>query len=357
MHRLLSCLFLVSVVSPVATAALEVAPRPRGLELVAVESSLTTAGSSIRQFAFDENAATYFASEKKATKTDHFTFRIENPVTVKNLTVQTGRPTGEDKLATGVVELSTDGTKFEEAGKFVNGTATLAGNWKAVKAIRIRPTEDLTTPLVVREVTLDSDPKVTTFQFPIEFQLDVTDAPEMKDWAESVVRMCEREYPRICTILASEGFRPTTQIRMTLKADYTGVAYASGNRIVGSVKFFKANPKDIGAMFHETVHCVQLYRGRNNPGWLVEGVADYMRFWKYEPGKAGRVNPEKAQYNGSYRTTASFLAFVSDKYEGQLVPKLNAAMREGKYEEGLWRKLTGKTADELNQEWKKSLAN
>ena len=51
------------------------------------------------------------------------------------------------------------------------------------------------------------------------------------------------------------------------------------------MKYFKANPDDIGAMVHETVHCVQLYRGRGNPGWLVEGVADYVRFFKYEPGK------------------------------------------------------------------------
>lgn len=356
MRRLPSFALLLLASAPVV-AAPEVAPPPRVTEYVAVESSLTTAGTAIRQFAFDGNPATYFASEKKATKADHLTFKFENPVAIKAVTVLTGRPNGDDKLSKGVVELSTDGTKFEEAGTFTDGKAALAGNWKGVKALRIRPTEDLTTPLVIREVTIDSDPKVATYQYPIEFALDVTDAPEMREWAENVIRICEREYPRICTLLASDGFRPVTQIRLALKADYNGVAYASGSRIVGSVKFFKQNPKDIGAMVHETVHCVQLYRGRNNPGWLVEGVADYLRFWKFEPGKAGRVNPERAQYNGSYRTTAAFLAFVTDKYDGQLVPKLNALMRAGKFDDGIWKKLTGKTADELNQEWKKSLAN
>ena len=43
-------------------------------------------------------------------------------------------------------------------------------------------------------------------------------------------------------------------------------------------------------MIHETCHVVQRYRGRGNPGWLVEGVADYVRFFVYEPGKAGPVN-------------------------------------------------------------------
>ncbi len=351
----LPSLAVLLLASASALAAPEAAPPPRSMEFVAIESSLATAGDRIRQFAFDGNPASYFASEKKATKADHLTFKFENPVAVKSVTVLTGRPNGDDKLTKGVVELSTDGTNFEEAGTFADGKATIAGNWKGVTALRIRPTEDLTTPLVVREVTIDSAPQVATFRYPIEFTLDVADAPEMKEWAEGVVRVCEREYPRICTLLASDGFRPLTQIRMAFKSDYNGVAEAGGGRIRGSVKFFKANPKDIGAMVHETVHCVQLYRGRGNPGWLVEGVADYVRFWKYEPGKAGRVNPERAQYNGSYRTTAAFLAFVTDKYDGQLVPKLNALMRDGKFEEGVWKKLTGKTADELNQEWKKSL--
>ena len=31
-------------------------------------------------------------------------------------------------------------------------------------------------------------------------------------------------------------------IRMTLKGDYNGVAYAGGGRITGSVKYFKAHP-------------------------------------------------------------------------------------------------------------------
>ena len=82
----------------------------------------------------------------------------------------------------------------------------------------------------------------------------------------------------------------------------------------------------VGAMVHETVHCVQNYRGRGLPGWLVEGIADYVRFWKYEPGKAGRLTPERARYDGSYRVTAAFLAYVSDKYDPKLVTKLNAEM-------------------------------
>ena len=80
-----------------------------------------------------------------------------------------------------------------------------------------------------------------------------------------------------------------------------------------------------------------------------------MRFFVYEPGKAGPVNPRRAHYNNSYRTTATFLSFVTDKYDKQLVLKLNKLMREGKYKEEAFKDLTGKTVQELDEEWLASL--
>jgi hypothetical protein len=110
-------------------------------------------------------------------------------------------------------------------------------------------------------------------------------------------------------------------------------------------------------MVHETVHCVQRYRrgGNRNPGWLVEGIADYIRFFKYEPGKLGRINPDRARYDGSYRVTAAFLAYVTEKYDKELVRKLNMAMRAGEYKEEVWKDCTGKTVQELGEEWKATL--
>ena len=224
-----------------------------------------------------------------------------------------------------------------------------------VKAVRIRPTEDLMYPLVVRDITIVSKPAVAVFKYPVEIEIDVSDAPEMKDWADKAAQICEKNYTMICEELMSPDFKPLTVIHMSLKSDYTGVAQASGDHITGSVKFFKANPTDFGAMVHETAHCVQRYRSRRNPGWLVEGIADYVRFFKYEPGKVGRIDPDRARYDGSYRVTASFLNYVTEKYNPVLVKKLNAVMREGKYDESVWKELTGKTVDELNQEWRRSL--
>ncbi len=353
---------LMLIVVPLVSLAADpvpVAPAPRPVVRTVpaiVESSLATGNNQIRQFAFDANPDTCFVSEKNAGKADHFTLVFDVPVSVKSVRVETGRPKGGDSLGAGVLEVSADGKVFAELAKFSNGSAAGTPKGQSIKSVRVRPTEDLSHPLVIREIAIDSDPVVAVFKYPIEFVVDVTDSPDMKEWAEKAARVCERQYPMICDELQSDGFKPLTVIRMTLKNDYKGVAAAGGGRITGSVKYFQGHLDDIGAMVHETVHCVQLYRGRGNPGWLVEGVADYIRFFKYEPGKIGRLNPERAKYDGSYRTTAAFLAFVTDKYDRQVVKKLNVAMREGKYKPELWKDYTGKAVEELGREWQQSLA-
>jgi hypothetical protein len=259
-----------------------------------------------------------------------------------------------DRLDSGVLEVSEDGATFVKLADFSAGVARGAPD-KSVKAIRIKPAADQDHALILREIKLDAEPAVTPFQYPIEFTVDVTDAPEMKEWADKVARICEQAYPMINDELKSEGHKPATQITMTLRKDYRGVAAASGRRIVGSVKFFTDHPDDVGAMVHETAHVVQAYRGRGNPGWLVEGVADYVRFFKFEPGNIGRMNVERARYDGSYRVTAAFLAFLTEKYDKDIVKKLNEAMRTGKYNESLFKDYTGKELEELNTEWRASL--
>jgi hypothetical protein len=337
----------------------EQAPQPRVVSrpvAAVVESSLATGNNQIRQFAFDGDPDTFFASEKNAGKDDQLTLRFDEPVKVKSVRVATGRPKGGDALSAGVLEVSADGKKFQELAKFADGAA--AGTPKGpVMALRIRATEELQQPLVIREISIDSDPIVDVFKYPIEFVIDVSDAPQMREWTENAARVCERQYRMLCDELPSEGFKPLSVIRLTMRTNYNGVAAAGGGRITASVKYFTDRKEDVGAIVHETVHCVQAYRGRGNPGWLVEGVADYIRFFKYEPGKLGvRLTPERAKYDASYRITAAFLAYVTEKYDARLVRKLNAAMRAGRYKAELWKDITGKTVEELGREWQQSLA-
>jgi hypothetical protein len=348
--RLLYLTFLFLCVAPRSLAGGEIKP-----PIVAVETTLATDSDQIRQLAFDGDPRTYFASDKNPGRDDHFTLVFDQPVAVKSLSVTTGRGDGRDKAEAARLEVSADGTKFERLADFADGEARAKGADKRIRFVRIQPTGEWKHPLVVREIVVESEPAVQTFRYPVEFVVDVRDAPEMKEWADKAARICERQYAMINDELKSDGFTPRRLVRMTLRKDYRGVAAAGGGRITGSVRWFKERPGDFGAMVHETVHIVQDYRRGGNPGWLVEGIADYIRFFKYEPGKIGPINPARSHYDGSYRVSAAFLAYVTEKHDKQLVRKLNAAMRKGEYKDEIFKTLTGKTLKELDEEWRASL--
>jgi hypothetical protein len=318
-----------------------------------VETTLKTAAGQIRQFAFDGDPDSCFVSADNAGKGDHFTLVFDKPVALKSVQVVTGKPKGGDALANGRLEVSTDGKMFAKIAMFADGAAQARADGKQVRAIRVQPGEDMRHPLAIREFVIESEPKVAVFRYPVEFVVDVSDAPGMKAWAEKVARICERHYTMINEELQSEDFKPPTVVSMTLKSNYKGVAEVGGGRITGSVKYFESHPDDIGAMIHETVHVVQSYR-TDAPGWLVEGIADYIRFFKYEPGKIGRIRKD-SHYNGSYRTSAAFLNFVAQKYDNNLVRKVNKALREGEYRVEIWQTLTKKTLKELDEEWRESM--
>ncbi len=323
----------------------------RGQEPIAatVKTTLPTHGDEIRQLAYDGRMATFFATEKPASADDHFTLVLDRPVNVRSIAVTTGRPDGSGKIAEGALEVSADGQTFRKLAGFTDGIARGEAQKEPVRAIRIKPGAT-TAPIAIRELDLVSDPPVPVFLYPVEFVVDVTDAPELKDWADQVARTCERAYPMINDELASNGFRPPRLIRMKISKTYRGVAEASGNRILGSVDYFKGNQKDVGAMVHETTHVVQSYRRGKQPGWLVEGISDYVRFFKYEPENLGRINPRTAHHDSSYRVSAAFLAYLSAKYDRSIVRKLNAALREGRYDDGLFEQFTGKNLKALDDE-------
>lgn len=320
-----------------------------------VESSLLSASENIRQLAFDGDKKTCFISAQNLGAGDHFTLLLNQPAEVYSIVVETGKPDGTDLLEGAALEVSADGKSFQELARFTKGIARGAPKTKQVQAIRIRSLRAQQNPLVIREIILDSTPLVAVFKYPIEFIIQVSDAPEMKEWAEKAARACEQAYAMINEELKSDGFKPRRVITMELKKDYDGVAATSGGHIWGAVKFFKEHPDDIGAMIHETVHNVQAYRGNSAPGWLVEGIADYVRFFKWEPAKPQPLTRSRARYDGSYRITAAFLAFIVDQYDKAFVRKLNAIIREGRYKEEVFKELTGKTLLELNEEWRAGL--
>ena len=199
------------------------------------------------------------------------------------------------------------------------------------------------------------------------FTVDLTNAPDLEEWVDLELKPVVREwYPKIVTLLPSEGFEARAKVLLRFRTDMRGTpASAGGNTINLNTDWFRREKagQALGAVVHEMVHIVQDYgRARGNPnatrapGWVVEGTADYVRWFLYEPqSKGAEITPrnlESARYDASYRVTGNFLDWVAKNHDKDLLPKLNAAAREGRYAETLWKDWTGKTLEELGEAWK-----
>jgi hypothetical protein len=201
-----------------------------------------------------------------------------------------------------------------------------------------------------------------------QISIDTSVAPGLREWVDhSMAPVLLEWYPKIVEMLPSEGYDAPKQVMVVFQNPGHGVAATGGTRITCAAAWFEKNLEGEarGAIVHELVHVVQQYgRSRRDPGgtpapgWLTEGIADYVRWFKYEPQSRGadRVrDPAHARFDASYRTSANFLNWASQKYDAELAKKLNAALRDGKYSPGLWQELTGKRVEELGDEWRASL--
>ena len=161
-----------------------------------------------------------------------------------------------------------------------------------------------------------------------EVRLDFSQVPELKEWAEKAKTLCEKWRPRIVEILGADG-DPGHAVTLVFKKDKDGVASTSGATITISADWIKKHPEDFGMVVHELTHVVQAYPRNQDAGWLVEGIADYVRYYHFEPGAhRHRVNA-KASYRDGYGTAAAFLAWTQKKYDKKLVPKLNGTPQGG----------------------------
>jgi hypothetical protein len=203
-----------------------------------------------------------------------------------------------------------------------------------------------------------------------EFTMDTAVAPDLSDWANTELADVVKEwYPKIVKLLPSPGFEAATNVTIRFRESMGRTpASAGGGRVNCNAEWFRKNLKGEakGAVVHELVHVVQDYgRARRanpdaprTPGWIVEGIPDYIRWFLYEPQAKGAEiterNLSRARYDGNYRITANFLNWVVEKYDKQLIHKLNAAARAAKYSEDLWKEYTSKTVQELGDEWRKA---
>jgi hypothetical protein len=204
-----------------------------------------------------------------------------------------------------------------------------------------------------------------------KIEIDTSETPDLTEWARGELSPVLAEwYPKIVVLLPSDRFSAPTELSVTFRDDDRGVAATSGTRIRCSAGWFRKNLEGEakGAVVHELVHVVQQYgagRRRNSdarrpPGWLVEGIADQIRWFLYEPESRGaeisRRGLARARHDSGYRVSANFLDWAARTHDKELIRKLNAALRSGTYSDEIWKELCGgRTLEELDAEWKKGL--
>lgn len=201
-----------------------------------------------------------------------------------------------------------------------------------------------------------------------EITMNTAAAPDLADWTKTkLAPVLAEQYPKIVALLPGEGFAAPTHFKITVKP-MDGVAYTVGTHVVVSADWLRSQMKGeaIGSVVHELVHVVQQYGNNYNnaraPGWLVEGMADYYRWFKYEPQSHGadiiwmqQQRNFTPHYDGSYRISANFLDWLTQKYDAKIVTEVNADLRAGKYSDDFWKERTGKTIQELGAEWQKDI--
>lgn len=185
---------------------------------------------------------------------------------------------------------------------------------------------------------------------PATITVDTSQVPRLEAWCATAKAELAAWYPRIRNLLADERFTPPNTIVLKAKDSEKGVAGTSGSTIVVSSGWVIKHPEDIGMVIHELTHVIQHYPSPN-PGWVTEGIADYIRWAIYEgkPLTWFPVPGEPAGYTHGYQAAAGFLLWLESGPAFGIVRKLNHAMRHQTYSDRLFEQAAGKPLPEL---WK-----
>ena len=161
-------------------------------------------------------------------------------------------------------------------------------------------------------------------------------------------------YPKEAKLYNSSTLK---KVIIVIDPEYDGVAAAAGGVIRVNPEWMRKNPEDVDVVTHEVMHVVQSYPHGAGPGWVTEGIADYVRYKLGQNNEAANWKlPEyksSQSYRDAYRVTARFFAWVEGNYNKKLVQKLDNAMRKKTYSESFWTTETGKSVDDLWAEYGK----
>ena len=360
MNRLLSacrvpaCALLALCLPPAPSSGQ--APAPGPVEAL-VYSTVPSTAAHRPEMALDGDSHTYFRSAAGMGDGDEFLLLLSRAIPVRSLQVTTGDDDGLDLLTAGIVETSPDAVHFTRAASFnAAGVASAAGP-RLVRALRLRVNRGQGVPnLLVREITLDSPVKIARVLLgPGRGFVDISQAPDLAAWSQTAEKQMEESWADTAALLYTDKFITPNMVHVVYRTGpgVTGVAATGGGVMTVNSLWCRQHPEDTGLTVHETAHVIQAYSAYD-PVWLVEGVADYIRWVRFEPQNFHpRISVRRATYHDAYQTTATFLAWCELHYDSELVTKINKAVRFGTYNDALFKTYCGKNVDAL---WSEFLA-
>lgn len=186
-------------------------------------------------------------------------------------------------------------------------------------------------------------------------------------------------YPRVNALLFDPGHalpHPTPDVRVERKQKYAGVpAYADGATIYLWAGYIaQQDQADFeGMVIHELTHINQNARNVGDNGWVVEGVADYVRhkyfaqdiaptlqltadgrLRGYAPSEIylhalqqQRVDLTGRGYQRRYTVASTFLYWLELHKDGNLVHEISVALEQGTFTPALFEQSCGQPLDAL----------
>lgn len=176
--------------------------------------------------------------------------------------------------------------------------------------------------------------------------LDYSETPHLEKWGEDAKQLLLDWIPKISNLLEDKNF--PDEINLVFQKSEEGIAYADSNKIVVSSHWIEKYPDDIGLIVHEGVHVVQLYPSFH-PGWLTEGIADYIRWHLYEKKQLDwfPLSKNEKGWEDAYQATGGFLLWLTIEKNPNIVKILHSAMKTESYSDSIFNENCGNDLPKL----------
>ncbi len=187
-------------------------------------------------------------------------------------------------------------------------------------------------------------------RYPVKVEVEVV-PDDLQEWNDIINSLVRDYYDILGHLLLSEDCKAPETVKVTVR-DYKGVAGTAGNHITINADWLRKHPDDLGMVIHELAHVVQSYP-KYDPVWLIEALADYCRFWVYEPEESRpRIDPLRTNVRDSYQRGAAFMAWLVKQYGDKFIREISTALRKGTYSEELFEKITGESLETLHMRYR-----